>query len=142
MKYVRTKDDIYEVAKIIQDCDVEDAYVVNLPKSEWDYDEDNKLFYEESKTDSFWKHEIIKESENLEDLVDGFWWENEMYDDPIFIPNYGLAIERINSWKESDKKFNTSSLSRIKIYASIYIRGSGWKHLAKLNNESEELELL
>lgn len=88
------------------------------------------------------KCNVVKQADNIEDLADGFWWENEMYDDPIFIPNYGLAIERINSWKESDKKFNTNSLSRIKIYASIYIRGGGWKHIAKINNDSEELELL
>ena len=76
-----------------------------------------------------------------EELCDGFWWENSRYDDPIFIPNYLLVLDRIKAWKDSDIKLQDNSFERIQIYGSIYIRGKGWKHVGKINKETEKLEL-
>ena len=84
---------------------------------------------------------IIKQADTIEELCDGFWWENKMYDEPIFIPNYQLALDRFNSWKQSDKALNSNCLANITIYGSIYIKGKGWFHVAKMNSNGE-LELL
>lgn len=69
MKYIRTKDRIYEVVREIFNGK---AYEVKLPKSEWWYDEDNKCYYEDSKFDSFHKKEVIKEADAIEELCDEF----------------------------------------------------------------------
>ena len=133
MKYIRTKSGIYEVAKIIQDCDKGDIYVVNLPKSQWDYDEDNKLFYKDSMTDSFWKHEIIKQADTIEDLCDRFIVEYENGSFTIF-----------NDFKNLKRHFDYYPQYYHKVtgrYGVIFIKDRGLIYVAKMNNKGE-LELL
>ena len=87
---------------------------------------------------------VIKESENISDLVDGYWWENSHYHDPIFNPNIYIAKERLESWLECDKELETNLSKDISVYGSIYINGEGWKHVSKLiveNNEIKEVLL-
>ena len=123
MKYVRTKDYVYEPITDINSKSYNfkaktcDSYVL-VPKST-----------------------IVKASDTIEGLCDGFWWENKKYDEPIFIPNYPLALERFNAWKQYDEAFDVDSLANITIYGSIYIKGQGWQHIAKFNKKGE-LELL
>lgn len=85
---------------------------------------------------------VVGEADTIEELCDGFWWENTMYKEPIFIPNYGLVLDRVKAWKENDKELNDNSFDRITIYGSIYIHGYGWKHVCKVNKSEERLELL
>ena len=120
MKYIRTKDGIIDLYNINLSYMIVDNYI--------DFN-------------SLGRYEIIKQADTIEELCDGFWWENTMYKEPIFIPNYLLALDRFNAWKESDKELKSNSLDRITIYGSIYIKGKGWVHVAKMN-EKGELELL
>lgn len=124
MKYIRTKDRIWLSEKI-------------------GYDESGHAY---SKITGFYqdftKKDIIAQADTIEELCDGFWWENTMYKEPIFIPNYGLVLDRVKAWKENDKELNDNSFDRITIYGSIYIHGYGWKHVCKVNKSEERLELL
>ena len=127
MKYIRTKDGIYEVKATPQ----------------------NNAIYKGSHTYCIYDHikmvrkdinesEIIKSANTIEELCDGFWWENEMYDEPLFIPNYLVVLDRINAWKKSDEELCSNSFSNlITIYGSIYIKGEGWKHVANVNDKGE-----
>lgn len=147
MKYIRTKSGIYKVIKTIQgsdtkdlivDCNGFDLYVVNLPKSEWDYDEDNKLFYEDSMTDSFWKSEAIKESDNIEDLCDLF------IIDHIAFPKSKVMFNNIIQTRSFiNTKANKPKIKNV--FGAIWIEGSEdeliLKSVAKMNTEGK-LELL
>ena len=88
------------------------------------------------------KADILKQANTIEELCDGFWWENTMYTEPIFIPNFGLVLDRVKAWKESDKELDDNSFDKITIYGSLYIHGYGWKHVCKVNKNEERLELL
>ena len=122
MKYIRTKDGkIY----LINEKKTNDFYCVIDNNEEKYIPRDN--WFDSAYT--------------IEELCDAFWWENEDYKEPIFIPNYLLALDKFNAWKESDKALKTNLLDKITIYGSIYIKGKGWKHVAKMN-EKGELELL
>lgn len=117
MKYIRTKDGIYEVVK-----EEKDYFIISLKNIEEDcYD-----------VPCINRKDIIKQSDDVEDLFDGFWWENEDYSEPIFVSNKGYLIDKINAWKQSDKELNTDSFSKISVYGSIYIKGQGWAHVAKM----------
>ena len=130
-KYIRTKDGIFEVKATPQ----------------------SNAIYKGSHTYCIYDHiemvdrditekDILEQADTIEELCDGFWWENTMYKEPIFIPNFGLALDRIKAWKESDKELDSHDFDRITIYGSIYIKGKGWKHGCKVNKESEKSELL
>ena len=125
VSYVRTNDG--RVFKVLDEDDI--YYKVDFPES------DSQYMY-------IYKSKCVKQVKNLENLCDAFWWENERYPDPIHIPNFGLVLERIKSWKDSDKELETNSFDKITIYGSIYIKGVGWKHVCKVNKESEKCELL
>ena len=118
MKYIRTKDGVYEAKK-----NKIGAWITKLPYKIFDRD-------------------IIKRANTIEELCDGFWWENTMYTEPIFIPNFGLVLDRVKAWKESDKELDDNSFDKITIYGSLYIHGYGWKHVCKVNKNEERLELL
>ena len=131
MNYIRTKDGIYEVKATPQ----------------------NNAIYKGSNIYCIYDHikmirkdinesEILKQADIIEELCDAFWWENTAYKEPIFIPNYGLVLDRVKAWKESDKELDSHDFDRITIYGSIYIKGKGWKHVCKVNKESEKCELL
>ena len=124
MKYIRTKDGIIESkrVKFLDNGQVE----LTDGKHSW------RLDY----------FPVINQADTIEELCDGFWWENTRYKEPIFIPNYGLVLDKVKAWKESDKELNENSFDRITIYGSVYIRGYGWKHVCKVNKNKEELELL
>ena len=127
MSYIRTKDGIYTL--ITKDAPI--------------YELNGKKYYcVEEQISSFSEDNVIAQADTIEELCDGFWWENTMYKEPIFIPNYGLVLDRIKAWKESDKELNDNSFDRIIIYGSIYIHGYGWKHVCKVNKNEERLELL
>lgn len=123
MKYIRTKDGIFEVIL------VSPLGFVRIDKRDGTY------------PDVFEK-DTLKQADTIEELCDGFWWENEMYSEPIFIPNYLIALDKIDAWKENDKELKSNSFDRITIYGSVYIRGYGWKHVCKVNKNKGELELL
>ena len=125
--YIRTEDGkIYNKSKII--CS---AFREDYISPDWNDDIEKYL-----------QTKIVAEADTIEELCDGFWWENTMYKEPIFIPNYGLVLDRVIAWKESDEKLNDNSFDRITIYGSIYIQGCGWKHVCKVNKNEERLELL
>ena len=118
MKYLRTKDGIF-----IGNKNKVGAWEINAPYKIFDRD-------------------IVAKANTMEELCDGFWWENTAYSDPIFIPNFGLVLDRIRAWKESDQELDTHGFDKITIYGSIYIKGKGWVHSCKVNKESEKCELL
>lgn len=124
MKYIRTKDGIIDLSK------------VTIGENGWKSVEEYIAFKQED------QEEPIKIADTIEELCDGFWWENTMYKEPIFIPNFGLVLDRVKAWKESDKELNDKSFDRITTYGSIYIHGYGWKHVCKVNKNEERLELL
>lgn len=80
-------------------------------------------------------------ADTIEELCDGFWWEDDFYKDPIFMPNHYIVLERVKAWEDSDKELLTNEFARISIYASIYVKGKGWVHVAKMNDKGE-FELL
>lgn len=116
----------------------------------YEYDEEKPYFLDESQTLyisnknklAIPEKDVIKKSNNLSDLVDGYWWENTHYTDPIFNPNVHIAKEHLNSWLESDKLLGTNLIKDITVYGSIYIKGQGWKHLSKLiyNSGKDDFE--
>lgn len=117
MKYIRTKDGIYEVAK-----EQKNNFLVSLKNIEEDcYD-----------VPCINKKDILKQANAIPELCDGFWWENEDYSEPIFISNKEFLMDRLNSWKQSDKELGTDCFSKISVYGSIYIKGKGWAHVAKM----------
>ena len=126
MKYIRTKNG--RIGKVISVRDY------NGPKP--------LVFYANISGEIYSNFELgdVQFADTIEELCDGFWWENEMYKEPIFIPNYLIALDRIDAWKESDKELKSNSLDRITIFGSIYIKGKGWFHIAKMNDKGE-LEL-
>lgn len=83
---------------------------------------------------------VIKESENISDLVDGYWIELEKYTDPIFKPNRHIVNDILNKWIESDKETKTDSVKTLTVYGSIYIRGKGWTHVSKVYVENGEIK--
>ena len=108
MKYIRTKDRVFKARE--EFCK---GY----------YDKfGNPVFFED----------VIKQSDTIEELMDGFWWEDDFYKAPIFISNYQFVLDRVQNWVESDKKLSTTEFARINIYASIYAKGKGWLHVAKM----------
>ena len=123
MKYIRTKDGIFEI--------IPEIMLTSLPPQ-----------YPTKQGIGVRQDSVIKQADTIEELCDGFWWENEMHNEPIFIPNYGLVLDRVKAWKESDKELNDNSFDRITIYGSVYIHGYGWKHICKVNKNKGELELL
>ena len=122
MKYIRTKDG--RIWKVL-------SGVPN--KDDWYEQEDGIICLPKKK--------ILKTADTIEELCDGFWWEDSFYKAPIFMPNYHFVLDRVQSWKESDKELSTNEFDRISIYASIYVKAKGWVHVAKMNNKGC-LELL
>ncbi len=116
MKYIRTEDEVFKARE--EFCK---GYYDNFG---------NPFFFED----------IIKQANTIEELCDGFWFESNIYD-PVYIPNYLIAKERFNAFEKSDKELGTNELEKNTFYGSIYIKGVGWKHVAKMNEEGK-LELL
>lgn len=122
VNYIRTKDGIYEAnSKIEPEKELQIRWI------------DDHCF------ETSWKTKPCewKQADTVEELCDGFWWENKMYDEPIFIPNYQLALDRFNAWKQSDEALDSNCLANITLYGSIYIKGKGWSHVAKMDKEGK-----
>ena len=125
--FVRTKDGIY---KVIEDCG--DWYKVEVPPSKWEED-DNGVYYEDSKIAGFYKKDIIKQAETIEELCDIFVLKNGdvympyLHDIPLiaFMNCRKQVLER-KTYKE--------------LYGSIWV-GADLRAVAKMN-EKGELELL
>ena len=83
---------------------------------------------------------VLKQADTIKELCDGFWLESDRYD-PVYIPTYIHLKERFDAFKNSDRKLGANELSTKTFYGSIYIKGKGWIHVAKLNNEGD-LELI
>lgn len=113
MKYIRTRDRIYDGSLFLREY------------TGW-------YFHERTKQYAFTESEIVKQANTIEELFDGFWWENEDYSEPIFVNNKRYLIDRLTAWKQSDKLLNINELSKISVYGSIYIKGKGWAHVAKM----------
>ena len=123
MKFVRTKDYIYEP-------------ITDINSKSYNFKaKDHESYVVVSKST------ITRQANTIEELCDGFWWEDSFYDNPVFIPNYLVALDKIKDWKESDRILDMDTLDRITIYGSIYVKGQGWIHVAKINDKGE-LELL
>lgn len=89
------------------------------------------------------KSDILKETDTLEQLCDGFWWEDRSYKEgqlPSYIPNFQVALDKIHMWKQSDEALNTKCLDKVSLYGSIYVPGRGWIHVAKVSFDKEGLE--
>ena len=113
-KYIKTKNRIYKVENEYIDLGIRKGYIIGetaLIKSE----------------------QVVLQGENLSDLVDGYWWENKNYSDPIFIPNFGLVENRMKAWIKSDNILESNAFDDITIYGSMYVKGKGWIHMTKVS---------
>ena len=126
MRYIKTKDGIYEVISEILDGE---AYRVKVPRSKWDYDEDNGCYYEDSKIDAFHKKDVIKEADTIEELCDEMIMVSD-FKKPLVSGNWNITRDITKTILIDSQKVG------IKVYGGIWT-DKGLMYVAKMNDEGK-----
>lgn len=116
MKYIRTKDGVYEVVTTERGSDNKLLYIISTSKSD---------------TSTDWIHEgdVIKQADTIEELCDWFFLEGAK-GNPI-------DYKKLYTAKRAKERMQIEH----DLYGVIHIKGKGLIYVAKMN-EKGELELI